>query len=87
MKITSTHYQAMRNAIEPLAPKIADHFKAITEKETAQNPALRTRWDALFASGFMAHNCSALYAYLNDDAIDTALRSIMREINLPEIAA
>ncbi len=86
MKITQQHYTELVTALAPLAPRIkADYAERLAQD--AADPATRARWDALYYSRFMERNYSAIYGYLNDNAIDTALRAVMREIGLPEVSA
>ena len=80
MKIQATHYNLMAQAIAPMAPEIKKHFSAIVAEGKSPNPAMRTRWDALNATGLMPWICKEVYPYANDDHIDTALRQIMAEI-------
>ena len=87
MKIQPDHIAHMREAIAPLAPKLMPHFTAVTNNAAAKNPAMRTRWDALYAAGLGKWICDTLYSYANDEHIDTALRSIMRDLNLPDLSA
>lgn len=79
MKITPAHYSAIRSAILPLADRFRDHREFLKSEGKSKDIEKRLRWDAFHASKH-AGILSDLYAYLNDDHIDTALRSIMREI-------
>lgn len=66
--MTPADYAQLRSAIAPVWGKYqAEHGHS----------AERHRWDLLWASGY---SVVPLYAYLNDDHIDTALRSIVREL-------
>ena len=82
MKITPEHYDYMLAAITPLTGKL----KAFQEKAKADpnfnQSAMRLRWDALWASGISAWLSVNVYPYANDDHIDTALRSIFKEIGI-----
>lgn len=42
----------------------------------------RIRWDLARASGLTPFFCSTLYSYLNDEHIDTALKSAVKDIDL-----
>lgn len=80
MKITPSHYSAIRSAILPLAGRLSAHRDFLKSEGKAKDIEKRLRWDAFHASGCDGI-MSELYTYLNDDHIDTALRSIMREID------
>jgi len=77
MKIKPQHFKELKAAIEPL------HNKERWEIYQAQGlSAKRYRWDLLYASKLKigdGKGCSGLplYAYMNDDHIDTALRAIV----------
>ena len=86
MKITNYDYQRLQAAITPLdtperrAKYIAGEFKnagKVTDLEK------RYRWDLLWASkltiagGTTIHGDLNLYAYMDDEHIDTALRKIV----------
>lgn len=79
MKITPAHYSAIRSSIIPLADRFHGHREFLRLEGKSNDVEKRLRWDAFHASNH-AGILSDLYAYLNDDHIDTALRSIMREI-------
>jgi hypothetical protein len=80
MKIKQEHYEYMVAAIKPLAPKLADHRKAIVAEGKANDVDMRLRWDAARCAGLIPFFCSAVYPYANDQHIDTALRAVMREL-------
>lgn len=69
-----------------MATQISTHLDAIKKEGRAKNPAKRTRWDATYAAKLSPWICANLYSYANDEHIDTALRSAMREIGVPDAA-
>lgn len=83
MKMTPIHFETLRAALAPVVTgeRFAAHCEALKADPRVKDLGKRARWDALYAvsrtsalpQGFM----SSLYAYLNDDHIDTALRSIV----------
>lgn len=79
MKVTSEHYSILRASILPLAPRFPAHREFLKSEGKAMDIEKRLRWDA-FHSARYAGILSDLYAYVDDTHIDTALRSIMREI-------
>ena len=78
MKIKPEHYQhmliAMRaaQALQPTATRASYEAKGLTAK--------RHRWDLFYAAGLLAWICDNVYIYADDEHIDTALRSIVKEL-------
>lgn len=82
MKMTAEHFELLRAGITRLQ---ADYPDCTPEAYAAQGlSGMRYRWDCLRAAhrkGYIPDPFSGLdglrlYAYLNDDHIDTALRKI-----------
>jgi len=77
VKITPEHYTAIKEAIKPLDVEAnRRHYRKNGLSDQ------RYRWDLLRSTlidgkGGIRWICDALYPYLNDDHIDTALRSIV----------
>lgn len=72
MKMTPEHLAKLKAAITPLdtEERRADYRRyGMTSK--------RYRWDLTYAAGLSSWVCHALYPYLNDTHIDTALRTIV----------
>lgn len=44
----------------------------------------RYRWDVFHLAGLTPWSCKTLYTYLNDDHIDSVLRSIVKPLNRTE---
>jgi len=86
MKIKPDHYQHLKSLIETVKDKIPSHREALKSDPRVKDLEMRLRWDALWATNKQnstsAWMCANLYQYMNDDHIDTALRSIMKELNL-----
>ena len=82
MKITPAHYQHMQAAIAAIATpaKIAAHRQFIVNEGKAQDVEKRLRWDLSYYSGLTPFIFENVYSYANDDHVDTALRSIMKEL-------
>ena len=71
MKITMPHYNHLARSIQPAidaTPLQAYRDAGLSDK--------RYRWDMTYKAGLSGWICDELYPYLNDDHIDTALRSI-----------
>ncbi len=86
MKMKPEHYEALKKAMRPIVKSKTwpDHLVFIKTETKAKDPEKRARWDALFASRtkLPPHFINdVLYAYLDDTHIDTALKSIMRELS------
>lgn len=84
MKIQSTHYEYMKQEIWSLdLDKVKEHKKGIMDGIIpCQNKAKRFRWDCFQAAHLSKWACDNLYAYVNDDHIDTALRQIVKELEI-----
>jgi len=80
MKIKPEHYEYMKAAIGRLSSDIPRQRDFIQREGKAKDPDKRLRWDMLYLAGLTNWICTYLYPYANDDHIDTALRSIMKEI-------
>lgn len=90
MKIKNEDYQILKQAvikgIQLLSEKYKDNVE--TKYQEAGLSPMRLRWDFLWASklkigdGVGAPGDVNIYAYANDDHIDTALRSIVKEQGL-----
>lgn len=73
MKMTQQHFATLKASIEPL-----DTQEKRKAYQDAGMSAKRYRWDLLWATLQTRFVCDELYQYLNDDHIDTALRSIVK---------
>lgn len=84
MKIKSYHYQYMKDAIAGLEPDTVAYLKQrVAEDSRVKDAAKRLRWDLLCASEADSRwICDNLYYYADDTHIDTALRKIMRELDI-----
>lgn len=77
MKIKPEHFYALRNAI---FDAVGDRLESARAEYQARGlPAQRFRWDMLWAvpSRVREPLMRELYAYLNDEHIDTALRALL----------
>lgn len=83
MKIKPEHLATMASAIQPLdTPErrqiyLEGRFPNAS-KVTDLNK--RYRWDLLHAAGLTDWLCKMVYPYAHDDHIDTALRSIVKDL-------
>ena len=90
MKITTEHYNYMRDTIKAKIAKfpegtVAQHRERLKAMPHVNDVEKRLRWDLLYAAGLGGiWVCEVVYPYANDDHIDTALRQIMKDLNLGE---
>jgi hypothetical protein len=96
LKITSEHLQVLKNAVEPRdTPENRARYLAGNFPNAARtlDKDKRYRWDLLWASGLKIGDGVGvpgdlnLYAYLNDDHIDSALRQLVPPLVAKEEAA
>lgn len=79
MKMKPDHYQVIRDRIALIADRLPAHRDYLVLKGKCKDVEKQLRWDAFRACGY-AGILNDLYAYLHDDHIDTALRSIILEV-------
>jgi len=81
MKIKDQHYNQLKNLIAAIDK---DKIKAHKALNLGTDKGLRFRWDVLFMSDRPQRTAlfSEIYAYANDKHVDTALRAIIRGLNL-----
>jgi hypothetical protein len=85
-KIKPEHFAQLRAGIlalvndKPEAVRL--HHEAIKADVRVKDVALRFRWDLLNAAKLTELLCREIYGYANDAHVDTALRAIMREVQL-----
>lgn len=86
MKVTDEHRAHMRDCIREYvdAQKAAGNPSRESEWIAAGMSGRRYRWDIVRAAGLIPYICNTLYRYANDTHIDTALRVIVRELELGE---
>lgn len=91
MKITHDHYERLLAAFAIGAQRIPSQAAylaadpSIPRIAAAKDRAMRYRWDALNASRAVAPLSDLtreIYEYANDEHIDTALRAIVKELQL-----
>lgn len=80
MKIKPDHYQHLKAHIAPLLPRLGAYRAALVADNYPGDISKCVRWYAVNTSGLLSWMCDTLYAYLNDDHIDTALRRIQSEL-------
>lgn len=77
MKMKKEHYAYLLGAAFTFKDKIKDHRAFIVAEGKAQDVEKRLRWDLFWR---IYRIDSPELDYLNDSHIDTALKSIMKEI-------
>lgn len=87
MKIKSEHYNRIKQAIEAIPEQTRkNHYESLKSDTRIKDIDKRFRWDCFNYAGLTSFACNTLYNYLDDNHIDTALKSIIKEIKtyLPE---
>lgn len=85
-KIKPEHLAQLRAGIlalvndKPEAVRL--HHETIKSDARVRDVALRFRWDLLNAAKLTELLCREIYGYANDTHVDTALRAIMKEIQV-----
>lgn len=84
MKVTKEHYETIKEAIKNTFPmaEIEKHREYITTEGKAKDVSKRLRWDCLYYARMKDLHWKDLYTYCNDSHIDTALKAIMRDLNI-----
>lgn len=84
MKIKTEHYNHLKTEIQKIPVyQILEHGKAVKASNTYKDYNMRMRWDILHMLSMSSWLCDNLYTYMNDNHIDTALKAIMKELQLP----
>ena len=79
------HYAIIKQGIADLPrDDVLKYAEQVKQEGKYKDFGTRMRWELL--RGICKPNwiCKTLYPYLNDSHIDTALKTIMRELNYPE---
>ena len=83
MKMSQKHYDQLKNEIECLPrDKVLTHRQNLAKDKRVKDLPKRFRWDLLHATMQGKWVCDVLYSYLNDTHIDTALKQIVKELDL-----
>ncbi len=80
VKIDPKDYLYMRDALARNKDLIPAFRAQIAADPRVKDSAKRLRWDLANYSDLTGFFCSVIYKYANDSHIDTALKSIMREL-------
>ena len=79
MKMSIEHYNYIKNQINNLErEKVIAHKNLKLGKDIDK----RFRWDLFQAAKLSHFACDHLYSYLNDNHIDTALKQVVKELEL-----
>lgn len=83
MKIKTEHYKEMLNVLSKVdKDAVRKHKEALKQDARVKDIEKRFRWDLLYAAKLSPWICDNLYSYLDDSHIDTALKSIIKELEL-----
>ena len=83
MKMTQEHFQTLKALLEPVDTeerRTLYRESRYPRAELTKDVNKRYRWDCLYATGEANSIMSDLYAYLNDEHIDTAMRNLVRPL-------
>lgn len=83
MKMTPQHFQTLKSLLEPVDTEERRTLykeSRYPRAELTKDVNKRYRWDCLYATGEAHSIMSDLYAYLNDEHIDTAMRNLVRPL-------
>ena len=81
MKIKPEHYQYMKTEIAKLDIN-AIRLSILNSDKQPKDFDKRMRWDCSYHAGLSRWISDNIYSYANDDHIDTALKSIAKELGL-----
>jgi len=83
MKMSDTDYNYLQEKLSTLVQnkkeKVLAHKEALASDTRVKDLGMRFRWDLLWAAKV---DLNAMYVYLNDSHIDTALKAIVKELEL-----
>ena len=83
MKMKPEHFAHMKAEITKLdRERVAAHKAALAYDPRVKDLDKRFRWDLSHAARLTPWICDNLYSYLDDTHVDTALRAIVRELDL-----
>lgn len=82
MKMIPEHYAVIKKAMQEKAFLLPAIKLSINGGKRPKDMEMRIRWDLFNATELLKWQCDVLYGYLDDTHIDTALKSIMKELNL-----
>lgn len=81
MKIKPEHYAHMLAAMcDAQAARPTETRDYYARMGFGKDTAKRHRWDLCYAAQLSSWICDNLYSYMDDTHIDTALRSIVKEL-------
>lgn len=85
MKITKEHYQTVKDAMTQKLKStskedIKQYIENMKNDHRVKDINKCMRWDLFYAAGMIRYTTDTLYAYMNDDHIETALIKIQKEI-------
>jgi hypothetical protein len=83
MKIKPDHVAHIKRVIantNTSRDAVAAHYEFVRNEGRARDVGKRVRWDLAYAAGLSRWFCDNVYSYADDSHIDTALRSVMRDL-------
>jgi hypothetical protein len=81
MKMTKEHYDVLKKKVEALLPGIENQRTRISLDRKVKDPGKRLLWDTFHAANILTAYTYQQFDYL-DDHIETAMKSIFKELNI-----
>ena len=83
MKIKPEDYKILKNEISMLPSDEVTQLRFNIGLDTrVKDEDKRFRWDLMYRAGLTKWVCDTLYPYMNDSHLDTALKHVVKELNL-----
>jgi hypothetical protein len=83
MKISKEHYNYIKDKFSTVDPELVKaHRHNVGLEPKCYDIDKRVRWDTLYSVIKSDWVCDYLYPYLDDSHIDTALKSIVKELKI-----
>ena len=82
MKIKPEHYEFMKAEIKKVPCKVSEHREYLKNNAKFKDLETRLAWDFFHAAKLDKFATDNLYQYCNDDHINTAVKKIIKEIEL-----
>jgi hypothetical protein len=82
LKITPEHYAYMKEKLrlQVMLVSIPTRRALLCSDPRVRDAGKRLRWDMLYQAGLSPWICAALYPYMDDSHIDSALKQIVKEL-------
>lgn len=82
MKVTKAHYEALKAKVLPLVPSIPAYRESLKADPKVNDLDRRVLWDVFHAAKIWEVYSYQDFNYL-DSHVETAMRAIFKELNVP----